>query len=89
MKEIVKQVIDAWNPYGLLPDAPEDEFDSEIRQITAKLMTSESMEELALHIQKVFTTSFDDNFNYNNCLDAASRIWTLSKESQRTNGLES
>jgi hypothetical protein len=33
MFDIVKKAIDEFNPYGLLPEAPSNEFDSESRKI--------------------------------------------------------
>lgn len=76
----MKQVIDEWNPYGLLPAAPDDEFEREIEKIADSLIHSNTVDELALNIQNVFSTSFGEPFKYNNCLNVASKIWTLYRK---------
>ncbi|AIQ42129.1 hypothetical protein MKZ24_18295 [Paenibacillus sp. FSL R7-0297] len=37
MGNIVRQVIHEWNPCGLLPEAPIDEFDAEIEKVVQSL----------------------------------------------------
>jgi len=43
----VKKAIDLWNPYGLLPDAPDDEFDSESLIVTGKIKDGDDMMTIA------------------------------------------
>lgn len=80
MKNIVRQVIHEWNPYGLLPEAPIDEFDWEIKKIVQSLTVVATVEELARSIQEIFTSSFGEPFGYERCFIAAKKIWEHSGE---------
>lgn len=77
MFAIVKRIIDEWNPYFLLPDAPEDKFDGESAMIQCKINENSSIEEIANVILKVFQEMFvKDDFNMNECLKVARKIKT-------------
>lgn len=78
MKDIVKKVIDEWNPYSLLPDAPDDEFDIEIKKVTESLINCITAEELAISIQAIFSSSFGQTFGYEECLKQAEQIWKMT-----------
>lgn len=80
MKNIVRQVIHEWNPYGLLPDAPIDEFDSEIEKVVQSLTVASTVEELARNIQEIFTSSFGEPFGYDVCFKRAKQIWELIED---------
>ncbi len=75
MKNLVRQVIHKWNPYGLLPHAPDDEFDSEITKAIEALQQASTLEEFAGSIQKIFSESFGESFKYEECLAVATQIW--------------
>ncbi|MCP1312221.1 DUF1871 family protein [Paenibacillus tyrfis] len=80
MKNLVRQVIHEWNPYGLLPHAPDNEFDSEIEKVTESLQQVNTLEELARSIQEIFSLSFGESFKYERCLSVANQIWNKANE---------
>lgn len=59
--EIVRKYIDELNPYGLLPDAPADEFDSESEEIAHRIYPDMSVEQIAVVIAGVLNRSFAEN----------------------------
>jgi len=72
---IIKQVIDSWNPYELLPYAPNDEFDSEIRMITDGIRDTDNVMDIAKIVSDVFTSQFGEEcFCVVNCFDVAKTI---------------
>ena len=74
----VKTAVNEWNPYELLPDAGQDEFDGEIRMITNRINDDTSVNEIARIISSVFIEQFEDkSFTKNNCFDTAKRIKEL------------
>ncbi len=83
MFEIVKEAIDEWNPYKLLPDAPDDEFDPESREIAGKINTNSSKTEISEVIASVFYRAFgeDEEFTADSCMDTAEKIWNSIHES--------
>ncbi|MEO3948075.1 DUF1871 family protein [Gorillibacterium sp. CAU 1737] len=76
----VRQVIHEWNPFGLLPDAPDNEFDSEIEKVTRSLQEVSTVEDFATCIQKIFSSSFGEPFEYKRCLAVAKCIWEKTEE---------
>lgn len=73
--EIVKIIIDEWNPYGLLPEAPADEFDIESRRIAEKISSSDTTEKIARIVSSVFSQAFEPQyFGYDACYPAAEKI---------------
>ena len=71
----VKKAIDLWNPYGLLPDAPDDEFDSESLMVTGKIKDGDGVMTIAEIISDVFQKQFiEEDFPLNNCIDVATAI---------------
>ena len=75
--QIVKEVIDDWDPKQLLHLTPEDEYDPEIRLIVDLLPTATSVEKLAVVIHGVFVKMFsvDEVYSINNCYPSALKIW--------------
>jgi hypothetical protein len=74
MFNIVKKAIDEFNPYGLFPDAPGNEFDSESRKIAAQLNVNNTPEEIADIISGVLSRSFDRKFEAKECMMTAEKI---------------
>jgi hypothetical protein len=73
--QVVKREIDKWNPYGLLPEAPCDEFDDESKALADKLKPNSSLEEIANAASTVFSDSFEpQSFTVDKCMDVARRI---------------
>ena len=54
----IKEIIDTWDPIGLFPFCPEDEYHSEISQIEAFLSEPRSEKDLREYIFALFTESF-------------------------------
>lgn len=72
----VKPEIDYWNPYGLLQDAPPDEFDGESRRISWRIRMDSTGNEIAIAISVVFTNAFGagEGFAVAACQEVAERI---------------
>lgn len=75
MFEIVKKAIDEFNPYNLLPEAPNDEFDRESREIAGEINVNSTVEEIAKVISKVFSKAFDTKFEIKVCMATAEKIY--------------
>ncbi|WP_409274603.1 DUF1871 family protein [Neobacillus sp. SCS-31] len=77
MKEyfLVKEVIDEWDPIGLLGmGCPDDEYDPEIKDIVKRLSNSNSVDVLTKEIQEVFIKWFGEHLSTRDCLSAAQKI---------------
>jgi hypothetical protein len=74
MFKIVKKAVDEFNPFCLLPDAPDDEFDSESRDIAGRINVNSTVEEIASIISSVFSRSFDEIFELKYCMKTAEKI---------------
>lgn len=77
MDPYIKQAIDEWNPMGLLPMAPPDEYDIESKALSEVFQPSMSTQELAETIAGIFTHYFDEPFSSRQCEGAARRIQFL------------
>lgn len=54
----IKEIIDTWDPIGLFPFCPENEYHSEILQIEAFLCEPRAEKDLGEYIFALFTESF-------------------------------
>jgi len=74
--KIVKKEIDKWNPYGLLPDCPKDEFDGESTRIALDMDWNFTTDKIAKLISDEFTFSFgdEDMFSLKCCKPTAKNI---------------
>lgn len=79
MFKIVKEAIDDFNPYGLLPEAPNDEFDSESMEIAEQISLNSTIEEIAEIIATVFSIAFDTGFGSKKCMVPAEKIYKSMK----------
>lgn len=70
----VTKVINEWNPYSLLPEAPADEFECEIGKIVNIISSTKSCDELGIAIKDIFTNSFGEDFTIEECTRIASKI---------------
>lgn len=70
---VVKDAIDEWNPYGLLPETPSNEFDSESERIAIAINKGYSVKQIAKVISIVFTEMFEP-FTEDDCMKPASKI---------------
>ena len=57
----IKEIIDTWDPIGLFPFCPENEYHSEISQIELFLCETNTEEDLGEYIFTLFTKSFGAN----------------------------
>jgi len=72
---VVKKEIDKWNPYGLLPDAPDNEFDGESECIANQISYESSVCDIANVISKIFSDAFEPQyFSIDMCMDVAENI---------------
>lgn len=55
---VVAEIINEWDPIGLFPGAPDDEYHSEIEQIQLALEMSDDSKQIAEEIWSVFAKSF-------------------------------
>lgn len=61
--DVVKKIIDEWDPLDLLSHAPADEYHSEIEKVRSLLDLEDNATELAEGIFQVFIESFgSENF---------------------------
>lgn len=77
MKKEVTRIINEWDPIGLFPGAPLDEYYDEIQQILLLLDTNITVEELSKTIKEVFENSFNStifNKSENECYEVAKKI---------------
>jgi hypothetical protein len=74
--KIVKKEIDKWNPYGLLPEFPNDEFDGESTRIASDIDWNSTTDKIAELISNEFTFSFGDEymFSLKCCIQTAKNI---------------
>lgn len=74
--KIVKKEIDKWNPYGLLPEFPKDEFDGESTRIALDMNWNSTTDKMAELISNEFTFSFGDEymFSLKCCIPTAKNI---------------
>lgn len=72
--ELVKRIINEWDPIDLLSHAPKDEYLSEIVEIQNLLKKTDNLGELADGIWKIFVNSFSEeifNKNKEECIQIA------------------
>ncbi|MGO4543110.1 DUF1871 family protein [Paenibacillus sp. 2TAB19] len=79
IKTVVTEAINSWNPYGLLPHAPDDEFESEIKKVIESIGDATYINELGHRIQVIFEKSFGEPFKIENCIEVARQIWSKAK----------
>ncbi len=66
MVQLVKEVVDQWDPIELLAFCPPDEYDMEVKSICAMIREDMDEDELARTIQKIFIEYFgSDTFDKN------------------------
>jgi hypothetical protein len=72
----VQAVINEWNPYSLLPDAGENEYIDEVRQIVGRIKPDNSVEMIAEVVSDVFINAFgnEQGFTKESCKDVALKI---------------
>ncbi|WP_152394271.1 DUF1871 family protein [Paenibacillus guangzhouensis] len=64
---VVKEIIDNWDPIGLLAiHCPDDEYESEIREIVTALSYTTNAEELASKINNILYQAFEEDFKKSN-----------------------
>jgi len=86
MKEILL-IINAWDPMGFFPMAPEDEYINEINMISEYVDSISDIEEyeLAKKINEIFIKSFGTDVytrDLNECLNIAREIVYMLKRSK-------
>lgn len=80
--ESVKEIIDEWDPINLLPHAPDDEYEAEIKDIVKQINLVHSSEELSIVIHNVFSNWFGKDslesihYTISECQPIAEKIWS-------------
>jgi len=75
MFNIVKKFVDEFNPMGLLPRAPDNEYDNESKKIVCQINQNSTIYEIAEIISKVLSKSFDEKIEIKKCLATAEKIY--------------
>ncbi|EJO5347961.1 DUF1871 family protein [Clostridium botulinum] len=57
----VQNIINEWDPIGLMKHAPDDEYEAEIIQIVDMIPNADTVEELAKIIRDIFVQAFGDD----------------------------
>ena len=71
----VKREIDRWNPYGLLPEALNDEFELESEKVASRIRDGSTVDEIARTVSKVFSDAFGTQyFEVDACRNVAEKI---------------
>lgn len=58
MQEIIETIINSWDPLGLLPYSPKDEYEKEVRSICKLLSETKDVSVLASGIYHIFIADF-------------------------------
>ncbi len=74
MKSIFKKYIDEWDPMGLFPCAPDDEYEHEIIEVCSSYRPGMTAPELATIIKNVINRCFAENLEDEHCLPTAEKI---------------
>lgn len=73
---MIKKHIDEMDYLNLLANhAPDDEFDTESKEISTKVTDSSTIQEIAFIIAEVFNKQFSDNNSPNIFMDCAEKIY--------------
>jgi hypothetical protein len=80
--EIVRSIINEWDPYSLLAEgAPDDEFEGEIASIVRQLPRIRSNNDMILAISTVFSSAFEsERFRPEDCAEVGARLFDRLKE---------
>lgn len=79
MFNIVKKAIDDLNPMGLLPHAPDDEYDIESGKIACKINKFSAVDDIAEIISIVLSKAFNEEFEIEKCIPTAEKIYVAIK----------
>ncbi|MBN1765452.1 MAG: hypothetical protein JW860_09370 [Sedimentisphaerales bacterium] len=79
---IIKPIIDAWDPYGLLASgAPDDEFAHEIYALINEIKNIKSPDDATLSVLRVFSHYFvPEDFTQENCRDVGIKLYKALKD---------
>ncbi len=77
---IVKKIVNEWDPVGLLPSAPDDEYEFEIARIVSLLSNVDTVNTLSDGIAQIFTKAFGWSFSEEECLPVSRKIWAETKQ---------
>lgn len=77
MKEKLRDIVNRYDPLGLLDICPEDEYDPEIELIYAHMKKDMTVEEMAGMIHAVFLEMFEESLDSGLCVAMAREILSL------------
>ena len=73
-KEKIRDVVNRYDPMGLLDICPEDEYDPEIELMIARVEKGMTVEELAGIVHAVFLEMFEESLDSGLCVAMAEEI---------------
>ena len=81
MEEKIKEIINEWDPIGLMTLVPSDEYKEEASEIFCFYQNCSDVRTLADRIKEIFTDQFGNFFDktYEECFDIASKILNHNK----------
>lgn len=76
MEEKIKEIINKWDPIGLMAHAPSDEYKKEINEILYCCQNYSDVRTIAKNIKEIFTEQFGHFFDktYEDCFIIANKI---------------
>jgi|WetSurSiteA1Bulk_404760.scaffolds.fasta_scaffold00541_11 hypothetical protein len=74
--EIVRSVVNRWDPYSLLANgAPIEEFENEIAEIVREIPNIKSTIDATNTLSRVFSKAFDENFTPEECSNVGTKLY--------------
>ncbi|QVY62589.1 DUF1871 family protein [Cytobacillus gottheilii] len=77
--KLVKKTINEWDPIGVLPDAPDDEYEFEVAQIVTLLNKADTEEALSEGLAEIFNKALGCHYTVEECLPIARKIRILTE----------
>ena len=76
--EVVKRVIDAWDPYALLAQgSPSDEFEGCVAQVVTYVPRMRTPDDAVVAVSRVFSEFFEpEYFQPSHCRDVAMKLFS-------------
>ena len=74
--QIVKNVIDSWDPEGVFPYAENDAYEAAVMEIAPSILTASSIDEMTFIVHRGMNSTFG-GYHYSECRPSAKRIWKM------------
>lgn len=74
--QVIRDVINAWGPYGFAEDGQTDEYDPEVTAITKQIPRIRSRNDAKLAVSRVFSSYFEPKrFAPDKCADVGAKLF--------------